>query len=752
VQQFVDWKKFGIAALYSLELHLMADIGDGPQVSGDNPGVVSNTVMAAGRKTEREQEEEDAHEKAWQFAEKAAAATLRVLTACVKYGSTETISAFLDRMAQQSTQNDVLMIAGYAGVFTRRSQSEASLRFVELWNEVLRALASRSLVDTSMLSLLDTLARLLPRLLMPYADRIAKALDAWKVRCASDGIETANEELLRGQQVEDSRMLASLVQLAGLYFTMLSALSAMRFSKQEHVDGAAKELAMRRLLPPGAAQVTSSAKASNGADHNALVAFLSVLFYDSVLRMAEGWEPSNHGHAANDSLARQDAVSAIKGVLASFCVLDEERRFELFQLSARLEARWMLALPPALMHAITELTEQALYKRALEPYLLRERIMEAEGEFVLDAQWMVQEVPRARAHVLFLITNRALYLLENTRLGGMCQVCESWKLCPSGPRLVRRVALYKVSKLMLDFTTAYGAGHRMKIELTGDLSETVCGVPLDPEAANGQMGCELLACAGRPTNPRDASCNPAALCCARDADKSGKGLFLAAADEADAAAKAPDTSRQARRGGAVLTSELQFSSLYSGVVQRLANAIRSAHPRAPPITLDTYGQRAIQMHRAQGESRDRHGARGANLMEHVAPFHALVALRCELLKDDKPHVRLLIVTETHVELYAERPELFGVPLMRDQETSAFSGRDGQDVLQPKESVAIEALSTLELEMSAEPRARLADGGTPLLLEFADDTGAMLFRHHMRRALFGRGQVSWKNTSLGGERT
>ena len=71
----------------------------------------------------------------------------------------------------------------------------------------------------------------------------------------------------------------------------------------------------------------------------------------------------------------------------------------------------------------------------------------------------------------------------------------------------------------------------------------------------------------------------------------------------------------------------------------------------------------------------------------------------------------------------------------------------------KETVSIDNLSILELEMSAEPRARLAEsGGTTLLLEFADDTGAMLFRHHMRRALWGRGQVSWKTTSLGGERS
>ena len=40
----------------------------------------------------------------------------------------------------------------------------------------------------------------------------------------------------------------------------------------------------------------------------------------------------------------------------------------------------------------------------------------------------------------------------------------------------------------------------------------------------------------------------------------------------------------------------------------------------------------------------------------------------------------------------------------------------------------------------------------LLLQFADDTGAMLFRHHMRRALWGKGSASWTGKSLGGERT
>ena len=217
VKQFVDWRKFGIAALYSQELHMMADVGDGPRSkSVDSPLVHHMTAMSAARKTDKELAEEEANARVWGHAEKAAAATLRILTACVKYGSTETVAAFLDRMAQPTTQNDVLMIAGYAGVFTRRAQSDASLKFVGLWNEVLRALSSRSLVGTNMLPLLDTLARLLPKLLMPYAERIGKALDTWKARCVADGAEAANEELLRGQQVEESRMLTSLVQVRHL--------------------------------------------------------------------------------------------------------------------------------------------------------------------------------------------------------------------------------------------------------------------------------------------------------------------------------------------------------------------------------------------------------------------------------------------------------------------------------------------------------------------------------------------------------
>ena len=446
-------------------------------------------------------------------------------------------------------------------------------------------------------------------------------------------------------------------------------------------------------------------------------------------------------------------MGAIKGVLASFCVLDEERRFELFQLSARLEARWALALPPALMHAITEQTSQMLYKRALQPHLLRERYIDAEGEVVLDAQWLIQEVPRVRNHVLFVVTNRAIYMLENSRLGGMCQVCEPWKLCPSGPRLVRRVALYKVAKLTLDFTAAYHAGHRIKIQVTGDLT------------SNGFLGFEggdspgggPLSCGGRASGPGTALCPP----CAADRKETS---HKAAGDKSSSSALAlPPSGAPPRRpagGGGGVMSELQFSSLYVGVVQRIANVIRSGAPaRPPPIVLDTHGPRAIQVHRARAETyggrRSKHGKGDMHVENDVSQmFHCLVALRCEKLSaNGKADVRMLLVTETHVELYEEDASLFGTPLLLDSDFGAYSGRDGLDACKLTERVEIDNLGSLDLEMSAEPRARLAEsGGKEILLEFADDTGAMLFRHHMRRALWGRGQVGWTATSLGGERS
>lgn len=187
----------------------------------------------------------------------------------------------------------------------------------------------------------------------------------------------ANDELLKAESTAgDANMLPSLVQLAELYSTILSSLSSIRFSKHDEVDVAAKELAMRRLLPPpakkqavagqgvaqqaagGGGQKGGSPDQQGGQRMSALVGFLTTLFFDSVLRQAEGWDPSQYVTASTtDTLARQGAVGAIKGVLGSFCVLDEERRFELFHSCAELESRWRVDLSPAMMHAITDTTE-----------------------------------------------------------------------------------------------------------------------------------------------------------------------------------------------------------------------------------------------------------------------------------------------------------------------------------------------------------------------------------------------------------
>ena len=74
--------------------------------------------------------------------------------------------------------------------------------------------------------------------------------------------------------------------------------------------------------------------------------------------------------------------------------------------------------PPALMHAITEVTESKLYNRALEPFLLGLGVLDPEGERVIEAAWMMSEAPRKK-RVMVMITSRALYLLETPRLLGV---------------------------------------------------------------------------------------------------------------------------------------------------------------------------------------------------------------------------------------------------------------------------------------------------------------------------------------------
>lgn len=97
-------------------------------------------------------------------------------------------------------------------------------------------------------------------------------------------------------------------------------------SQIPEIDAAAKELTMRRLLPPLPDQNQHLAASQNQPhEMNALFGLLSVVFLDATLRRAEGWdgEPSTR----SSSVKRQDAVGAIKGVLGTFCSLDEDRRF-----------------------------------------------------------------------------------------------------------------------------------------------------------------------------------------------------------------------------------------------------------------------------------------------------------------------------------------------------------------------------------------------------------------------------------------
>ena len=360
-------------------------------------------------------------------------------------------------------------------------------------------------------------------------------------------------------------------------------------------------------------------------------------------------------------------------------------------MTARLEARWGLQLSSALMQSVSDITEQALYQRAVEPFLRQSNVIDAEGEHVLESAWMVQELPTKRKSVLVVVTNHAVYTLTYPR-GLLCNVCESWKLCPTGPRFLKRTAHYKINKLLLDYSAAHGAGHRFKLEF----------------AAGHE----------KPSSPEGKAAAP---------PKDAQALALLKSQSKD----------------------LQFSSLHVGVAQRMLSAIHRVHPRGLPVTLDAALPRVLHAIKKRGKPGGASGILADASDMDAPPDDVLLCLRCEREGvKGAPSERLLVVTDHSVLLYIERPELFGLMPWNDlSSTDDLDQLDGTDFLRLDDDgeVVISDLDSLDLVMQSEPVARLsAVGSEPLSVAFADDTGAALFRQRMREVLNGKGHASWND--------
>ena len=196
----------------------------------------------------------------------------------------------------------------------------------------------------------------------------------------------------------------------------------------------------------------------------------------------------------------------------------------------------------------------------------------------------------------------------------------------------------------------------------------------------------------------------------------------------------------------------QFSTLYTGVVQRMATTIKRQHPRPPEIVTDTCQLRVIAiLNQDKGggaESMfDQLDAAGSGADDAGVKF----AVRCEHRgKVSGPRERLLVLTADHVAVYKENAQYFTLPPAIDQGASSRDGRDGMDMLTlvKGSKIPLDSISSLGFEMSNEPRITLSGGeGDPVRLKFADDTVALLFRSKMREALWGKGQAKWSGHTL-----
>ena len=122
----------------------------------------------------------------------------------------------------------------------------------------------------------------------------------------------------------------------------------------------------------------------------------------------------------------------------------------------------------------------------------------------------------------------------------------------------------------------------------------------------------------------------------------------------------------------------------------------------------------------------------------------LLVIRCERFHSLKggagSRERLLVVTSERLALYREEAKYFAHLPWTDVEADKVGAvPDGSDMLTREELVDLDAISSAALESGVQPRVTIGrQGGSNITLQFADDTGAALFRHCMSDVLAALG--------------
>ena len=632
------------------------------------------------------------------------------------------------------------------------------------------------MTPATLLPLLEMLALLVPRLLAPLATKLQQQLMLY--RNANGCLTPITLAAICSRRPSDVRDMERLLVLArhcaSLYAAMLQALQVTRFSSGDDIDTAAKELCLRRLvpssgpplLPPeGSRESRDAASGSGEAMPNVMEALLTFLLHDAMVQRmesglsylgAEAWEADGggsksvrqaqlHAHdAARAAMLRHEAVGAVKSALSLFCVLDEDRRFDLFSLTARLEARWQVAMAPAVMKSLAAATEQMLYQAAIERMLRGQIELEGDGERALESAWLTQELPRRASggerHVLVLVSNRAVYLLVKPRGGPGCSVCEPWLLCPRGPRLLKRIVHHRIARLVLDFSAAYGAGHRFRLELSAEKNGGAKG----PGAKGGEPPMLQFSalCVGvpqrllavlrqaHPRHPRiilESALPRVIQSVLGGYFDSGVSCGVAGGDSGEPA-KVDGPADEGAEGEAAAALEAAAASSLFGAKEHLpagtdpSEAVEGMARKPPPVVAWTR-----DVARGEGELR--------------------LVMRCRKVVDGKTLPRLLVVTDTHLVLFKEDPAYFAlVPLSSLPTAQRKGAKDGELFIKIEDEKSdVLELSTLEkirLVQSSDPQVELFIGGDDedptVTIEFACDTGSTLFRNALRQAIWGLG--------------
>ena len=288
-----------------------------------------------------------------------------MLLALLRYGTATTKRAVLEQLRDQELLRSLICL-GAEITQERWLPANVGTNLLLILRDLIYMPLEQLEEEPSMLVLYDMACGLLRSCMRLLEPKLTEAIEAGPLHGGQVRPFSAQEEML-------------MQQVAIVYQTIATALSAVTLAEDPNVDGASHELALQLLMPVGHVR-----------------ALLKYLYYDMLLTYGK-WG-ADYDDAAADGRAR--TVSALTRLLVEHLCGNEDTRWEVLEIFARYETTYKLALRPSYVQTLLDLVRRRMYEEALEPHLLGRRIFPEQASAAPCRRAASTSEPRRRTRGL----------------------------------------------------------------------------------------------------------------------------------------------------------------------------------------------------------------------------------------------------------------------------------------------------------------------------------------------------------------